>query len=1560
MARLSDAKRALLLKRTQGQKAGSTMPGITPRALADPAPLSYTQQRVYFLQQLFPESTAYNMFEAWRVHGALDIKALQMALHDVFAQQNSLRTTFSETESGVRQHVNAAVPHDILQIDLSHLPAEAQESRVHELAMSEGNRPFNLDSGPLFRMAAVRLGHEESALLLTLHHIISDEWSNDVFWRELGIAYGRALGGPESDPSRLPIQYTDYAQWQRERVASGAFDKQARYWEQQLGGELPYLQLPFDHSRPATMSLRGGLVECVIPENLREAIQSLSQATGTTPYMIFLAAFQVLLNRYSAQEDILVGTPIANRQRPETNDVMGIFINTAVIRSNLSGNPNFFQLLQQVRQHVLDALANQDLPFDILVQTKQPERDLSYNPLFQTMFVYQSNEGHPMLPGLQLQRIPIDRGVSKFDLTLFVGEEGGKSVAALEFSSDLFERTTAERMLEHWQNLLQGMVLDPDAPIASVNLLSPDEQNLILRTWNNTNIPLQPEVGVHELIAAQARRNPLATAVICDEKQLTYGELDSQANLLALRLIEQGVEPNTLVGLYVERSLEMILGIVGILKAGGAYVPLEPGYPAERISFALQDTQARIVVTQPHLVDRLPPSGAEIIVLDGPLQQRGHEGEQLPRTSVQPDDLAYVIYTSGSTGVPKGVMVSHRNLLASTLARREVYAAPVERYLLLSSFAFDSSVAGIFWTLVDGGTLVLPRPDEEKDVQQVAELIARERITHTLALPILYSLLLTYAPAGALQSLQTVIVAGEACPAGLGEIHYAALPDCPLYNEYGPTEATVWCSVYRLPDKETDGPVPIGRPVPNYQLYVLDNRQQPVPIGVPGELYVAGAGLARGYLNNTQLTSERFPPLNMTGLPEIGRVYRTGDLARWRHDGVLEFLGRVDNQIKLRGFRIEPGEIEAALVGHQTVEEAAVIVHEQSAESRQPDKRLLAYVVGAEANAADLLSFLGRALPDYMVPQQIIVLPELPRTPNGKLDRQRLPAPAQQTDRQRPFVPPRTPTEKTLAGIWLDVLRLSEISVEDRFFELGGDSIMSIQAVARARQEGLLLTPRQLFQEQTIARLAALADSAAAPAEEQAAVSGSFPLTPIQHWFFEQQLQQPDHWNQAHWFQAKTALNISILNRAIREMSLHHPMLRARFYRVAAEWQQEVVEDARPGQLSLVTLAQLTTEEQDSQMLRIANQLHTTLDLQQRPLLAGALFDLGEQRPQRLLLILHHLVVDAVSWGVISADLTRLYQQLARDEAPTPPAATASYSQWSRSLTSLAKSDAMRREAEFWLETNRTPPLLPRDRSSEGENTEGTSDYVMGTLDRAHTAQLLREAHRAYHTRIDDLLLAALARAVMKWTGGAAFSVTLERHGREQIHSLPDVSQTLGWFTSLFPLTIVLQDFQDVGANIRAVKEQLRNVPNNGLGYSILRYLGDDLIQQRLASQPSPEILFNYLGQTGAIVEQNTDLEPLLAEIGRAYGPQNQRAHLLDINAQVMDDRLAVKWQYAPAYLLKTTIERLSESFLAELMSIIDHCVGLNHSQHTPSDFPFADLQQDDLDSLTDLLEGLS
>lgn len=1094
------------------------MPGeklLLPEIVAQPQapllPLASPQQRLWFLDQLEGSNATYNIPLACRLTGPLDTVALHAALTALVERHSVLRTTFPTSDGKPRQQI---APHLTLPLTLVAVPATPEQSTVVQGLLQEAVRqPFDLATGPLLRATLYQLASDEHLLLLLVHHIVADGWSVEIVWREVAAFYRAYVVGAAADLAVLPVQYADFALWQQTWLQRTDVAAQRAYWRTHLANAPATLALPTDYPRPPMQTFAGAMVELTLPANLTADLQRLSRQQAVTLFMTLYATFAVLLSRYSDQSDLVIGTTVANRRRQETEGLIGFFANTLPLRVDLRDNPRFTDLLQRVRHLTLDAYAHQDIPFEDMISDLGLVRNLSHTPLFQVMLTMDNTPApEPCWPDLTVTPVELTSTVAKFDLTLQVRERAGALQARFEYNTDLFAPATIERMAGHWQTLLQAIVTDPATPIARLPLLTTAEAHQLLIEWNQTAAPYPHEQTMQQIFEAQAARTGDALAVVMAASTparegmawgecLTYAELNARANALAHYLQTVGVGPDVLVGICVERSPAMIVGVLAILKAGGAYVPLDPTYPSERLAFMLADAQVALLLTQAHLLPHLPTTTAPILCLDRDQDRFIDQCQENPSSGLQPHHLAYVIYTSGSTGQPKGVLLTHQNLVHSTTARFRRYPTPVERFLLLSSLAFDSSVAGIFWTLSQGGALVLPPPLAEKEVDTLVALIHRHAVTHLLALPSLYTLLLTYCGPVQLASLQVAIVAGEACPVTLPAYHQARLPHATLYNEYGPTEGAVWSSVYPLPPDWQGATVPIGgslaNALPNVQLYLLDRALQPVPLGVPGELYIGGAGLARGYLNRPDLTTERFvdcsfesfafgvePVLSASTLQAkllTPHVYKTGDLARRLPDGNFEFLGRLDQQVKLRGFRIELGEIESVLAQHPQVSEAVVVLTSDAS----GDNRLVAYVVASEQSATHdvstespsplvtpfgLRGYLQAKLPAYMVPVAIVLLERLPLTPNGKVDRKALPSVEQRPDRQDgAFIAPRTAFEESLATIWRALLNIPAVSIDDNFFELGGHSLLLAQLAAHINATfQIQLSLRTLFQGPTL------------------------------------------------------------------------------------------------------------------------------------------------------------------------------------------------------------------------------------------------------------------------------------------------------------------------------------------------------------------------------------------------------------------------------------------------------------------------------------------------------------
>ncbi len=1039
-------------------------------------PLSFSQQRLWFLDQYEPSSSVYNIATAHRLRGALDVDALERSLSEIVRRHEALRTRFSVEGEEPVQVISPAGRFSLSVVDLGQFSDDEREREAQRLATAEAQRPFDLSEGQLFRASLLRLGEEDYILLCTMHHIVSDGWSMGVLYRELSVLYQAFTQRKPPPLPDLAIQYSDYAVWQREWLKGEKLEGQLSYWKKQLEGASAVLNLPTDRPRPALQSYRGKRQSIELSKELTQGLKALTRKEGVTLFMTLLAALQTLLYRYTGQKDIVVGSPISGRNQLELEDMIGFFVNTLVLRTDFSGDPAFRELLHRVRTTALGAYEHQYLPLEKLVEELRPERSLSHSPLFQVTFVFQNVPyRHRELSGLTLNPVQVDNNTTKFDLSLSLTEQAGGINGFLEYSTDLFDEATIIRMSGHFQTLLEGIVTEPTHSLSNLPILTEFETRQLLVEWNDTAREYPRDKCVHQLFDEQVAKTPDAVAVVFDDKELTYRELNERANQLAHRLKKLGVGAETLVGLCVERSLEMIVGVLGILKAGGAYVPLDPYHPKERLALMLEDTQAPVLLSQERIIENLPTHHAKVLFLDTDWGQIAKESNENPDSGATAKNLAYVIYTSGSTGRPKGVMIEHRGLVNYLTWCKQAYpldsgqGSPVH-----SSLAFDLTVTSLLAPLITGrcAHLVPEAPASEG----LSDTLKRTKDFSLVKITPAHLQLLSQqtSPQEAKGSTRAFVIGGEELRAEHVAFWQEHAPRTELVNEYGPTEAVVGCCVYRVPgDKLLGRTIPIGRPIINTQLYILDACRQPVPVGVPGGLYIGGDGLARGYLNRPELTAEKFIANPFSEKPGT-KLYATGDLARYLPDSNIEFLGRVDRQVKLRGFRIELGEFETVLNQHPVVQESVVMVREES----PANERLVAYVVSHQdqvCTASALRSFLKAKLPEYMVPSVFVFLDALPLTPNGKVDRKELPLPDQnRPELEQGFVAPRTPVEEIIAEIWAVVLKAEKVGVHDNFFELGGHSLLATQVVSRIREalRAMDLPVRALFEAPTVADLA--------------------------------------------------------------------------------------------------------------------------------------------------------------------------------------------------------------------------------------------------------------------------------------------------------------------------------------------------------------------------------------------------------------------------------------------------------------------------------------------------------
>ncbi|MTJ10019.1 non-ribosomal peptide synthetase, partial [Anabaena sp. UHCC 0204] len=1029
------------------------------------SPLSFAQQRLWFLDQFEPGSPSYNLPRSIRLQGKLNINALSSSLNEIMRRHEILRTSFTISDGQPIQVISPSVNLKLPIVDLQNIPQKQRETELYRLANEEAQTGFDLTQAPLLRAKLLQLDVEDYVILLTLHHIISDGWSTDILIKEVAALYTAFCAGKPSPLPQLPIQYADFAVWQRQWLEGEGLKNQLAYWQQQLSGELPILQLPNDRPRPSVQTYAGNTLSFVLPASLSAGLKNLSKQEGVTLFMTLLAGFKTLLYRYTSETDILVGSPIANRNRAEIENLIGFFVNTLVLRSNLSGNPTFHDLLKQVREVSLGAYAHQDLPFEKLVEEIQPERNLSHNPLFQVMFVLKNAPIRQLeLPGLRVEPLESNSTTAKFDLTLVIEDVEQELITKFEYNTDLFDELTISRLAANFEVLLTGIVANPQQQIGELPLLTTTEKQQLLE-WGEGEIKLQPKLCLHQLFEAQVEKTPDAVAVVFENQQLTYRELNNRANQLAHYLQKLGVEPEVLVGICVERSLEMVIGLLAILKAGGAYVPLDPAYPKERLSYMLADAQVSVLLTQKHLLETLPAHSAQTVYLDQDENLFLTQSIANPISNATSENLVYVIYTSGSTGKPKGAMNTHKGLCNRLLWMQDTYQLTASDHVLQKTpFSFDVSVWEFFWTLLTGASLVIAKPGGHQDSRYLVQLIAQEKITTLHFVPSMLQVFLEETELEKCGNIKRIICSGEALSLNVKNRFFNQL-NAELHNLYGPTEASIDVTYWTCQANSNEKIVPIGRPIANTQIYILDKHLQPVPIGVIGELHIGGVGLARGYWNKPELTQEKF----ISSPFASGKfLYKTGDLARYLPNGIIEYLDRIDYQVKIRGFRIELGEIESTLNQHPDVQVNVVIVRED----KPGNQHLVAYIVSKsqqEINTIELRSFLQDKLPSYMLPTAFVVLDKLPLSPNGKVDRQALPAPEIGFEPNQQQVLPRNPVEEQVAKIWAEVLGLQQVGIYDNFFELGGHSLLATQVISKIRQTFQVeLSLRRFFELPTI------------------------------------------------------------------------------------------------------------------------------------------------------------------------------------------------------------------------------------------------------------------------------------------------------------------------------------------------------------------------------------------------------------------------------------------------------------------------------------------------------------
>jgi len=1507
---------------------------MAPARRDRPLPLSFGQQRLWFLDQLEPGSTEYNVPVPIWLGGALDVPALSAALDAVVARHEVLRTRLVLAPDGVgHQVVDPAAPVPLPVADVSDLPDPEAAARL--LIMTDAVLPFDMAAGPLLRAGLIRLGRDRHVLAVSVHHVAFDEWSDRIFRRELTALYEAFRSGEPDSLPPLPVQYADFASWQRSAPTGEVLDRQLAYWRERLDGA-PVLELPTDRPHPPVRSSAGAVVPFAVGTRTADGLRRLARDHNASLFMTLFTAFTVLLGRYSRQDDIVVGSPVAGRNRAETEDLIGFFVNDLVLRTDLSGDPSFAELLGRVRETVLAAYAHQDLPFEQLVDALVSGRDRSRAPLFQVLFNYFLEDGAEREPGAEVLDGLWTGAIARFDLRMIFKDDGRELSGAVQYPVALFDAATVERMAGHLGTILDAVAADPSVPVSALPLLTDGERHLLTVGWNDTAVDRDAS-GVLDLIAERAATAPDSIAVTCEGRSLTYAGLMTRVARLAGHLRGVGAGPETIVGLCLPRGIELTVAVLAVWRAGAAHLPLDPAYPPERLSFMLADSRAAVLLGTSATVDDLPVRRTRVIALDDPSVRAAVAAAPVAAEPVRAGQLAYVIYTSGSTGRPKGVMVGH-DALANyvTWFNRRFDLTGDDRVLVSSSPGFDAFGIELYPALAAGATLVvLPVTGPVTDVDEVIGTVRALGVSVLATVPAMLTLLTERPALAGCTSVRQVVCGGEQLTGLIADALAGVLP-VPLHNVYGPTEATIDVTSYtHRPGEALDGAMPIGAPLDNIRLYVLDPSMNPVPVGVTGELFAGGTGLARGYLRAPALTAERFVADPFTG--DGSRLYRTGDRVRRLPDGDLEFLGRADDQVKVRGYRIEPGEIEAVLAGHPRIRSAVVTVVGSGTAAR-----LAAYLVPADPGegvppVSEIRAALRNRLPEFMVPSSFTELTALPLTINGKVDRDLLPDPDAVRPAVEAYVAPGNEVERVLAEAFARALGVDRVGVDDNFFELGGDSITAIQVVARARAHGVGVSVAQLFDFQTTGLLAAVADVGLDAAADQGAVVGDLALSPVQHWFFELGLPTPWHYNQSVLLEAAGRVDPGVLRAAVTELAVHHDGLRSRFAPADGGWRARVAGTGERHADVVWEAGSCPSGMTEPEWVEgVAGQAQRSLDLTDGPLFRVVLFDRGD-RPL-VFVVAHHLVVDTVSWPVLVSDLGTAYERLSAGEPVTLPPKTTSFAAWTSRLAELAASGEAAAELPYWNQVADLIRPVPRDRT--GGNAATAAREVRVALGEELTSRLLHQVPTRSRTRVDEVLLAALGMVLSGWHGGGPVVVDVESHGRHEEGPGLDLSRTVGWFTTLYPVT--LPGGADPAAALAGTKETVREVPRHGLGYGVSRYLG------QWRPPATAEIAFNYLGQAAAGRQGEERFRFTEGPRGQARPAEGDRPHLVEILGRVADRRLSLVWTYSGEIHDEATIAGLADRHAETLAVLIDHCC--QGDAYIPSDFPLADLDPDALD----------
>lgn len=1520
-------------------------------------PLSFSQQRLWFIDQLGSGGTEYNLPMGIKINGKLNKVALAQAINAVVERHEVLRSVYHNVDGkGIQVVQNIdSVPMDM--IDLCSMTPAEQDERIMELLHKQADKPFDLQQDLMLRVGLICVAEEQHVLLLTAHHIATDGWSMGILVKEFVSLYQSFNQGKASSLPELSIQYADYAYWLRQSISGERLAGQQQYWLNLLADAPQLHQLPLDFPRPANLQFDAQSYGRSLPPQLAEKVTALAQQKNVTEFMLLQACYALLVGRWSGENDVVIGSPIAGRNHKDVEPLIGFFINILVLRTRLDKNANFDALLAQTKTNVLGAFEHRDVPLEVIIDGLHLERDVSHSPLFQLSFTFQNNENVELsIPELHIANLNFPSKRTIYDLSLFVSlDQHGLHINWL-YNKSLFLPQTIKRLTDGFAALLASVVDDPVIAIGELPVIGDDEVKL-LKKWQSPS--LQPLTALNQSIQATfealVEQTPDAIAVTCEGKNMTYAELNEEANKLAHYLIGKGCKANELIGILLERSNEVLIAIMGVLKSGAAYVPMDPDAPTDRIEYIIDDANIKVVLTQASMLSEMPFDDLTTVLMDEKWRER--QFSSLPLDNVvlteqgyAPDDLAYVIYTSGTTGNPKGVMIERASLLLSIKARVQCFEEKVKSFLIVSPFYVDASVTGIYWTLFTGGKLCIANKGQVENFEQLYRYAIQEQVSHFLAIPSYYRYFLDTVEhhRGGVLPLQWVISAGESISQELVKRHYRIMGhQCALINEYGPTEGTVWATYHRCLDEDNVNVVPIGKPAPHLQLHVLDQNTNLVPIGGTGELHLSGSGLARGYLNQPTLTRQSFIT-KTDGQGRSQRLYKTGDLVRYLDDGSIQYIGRMDLQVKVRGFRVELAEIENRILSHVEVDDAMVTVQIDD-HQRQ---RLVAYIESRNPAVADSVrAQLKQTLPDYMLPVAYATLAEFPRSPSGKLNSKALPSiEILVADTSNEYQAPRNTNEAQLCAIWQDLLKVEKVGIRDNFFTLGGDSILSIQVVSRANQQGIAITTKALFEYQNIADMVEDIGKQSNVIVMQEAVDGEMALLPVQREFLHHQGHNPNHYNQSVLLKVPESFDTKALEEIMAAVLTRHDALRLRLKYIVDE--NGVNHWKSYHQLLDTTLIrasciedQLFSERAFCKEILTArcNHYQRSLDITTGPVFKMVHF--AHQSEGRLFIVAHRFMVDDVSWRILLTDIEWAYQQFETGTQISLADKTSSYQQWGEMLRECAGSQAIQQEKLFWqAQVGKACDALPTDFEYGSKTSEkmlhSSTGYVTVSLNAEETEALLKKCNQSYSTRINELILAGVYLGLKQWSGNDSFNVLLEGHGRENIFDHIDVTHTVGWFTTGYPL-VLHSDEMLVSSVIKTIKEQCRAIPQNGIGYGM----------QEQAASITPQLVFNYLGQFDQIFNADSIFQVAAESAGDSISGDFERRYQLGLNGMVAGGVLNFILDYSDQVYQQQTMEKVAGCIEDGLRAVINHCLATEKGDYTVSDFPLATIHQAQLDS---------